>query len=137
WSRECGARRSRRRPRRKASTAPGRSRLSGYSTVDRAADTAARSAEDEALRWLADFDNLSEVEQARFHAWLDERPENGEAFEKLEAEWRRLDALRQLATAEPDPRVVEKWLRLRRFRRRYLPRSEERRVGNEGRARWT
>ena len=95
--------------------------MSGYSTVDRAADTAARSAEDEALRWLADFDNLSEVEQARFHAWLDERPENGEAFEKLEAEWRRLDALRQLATAEPDPRVVEKWLRLRRFRRRYLP----------------
>lgn len=84
------------------------------------ADIAA-SAEDEALRWLVDFDDLSEVEQARFHAWLDERPENRVAFEKVERDWRQLDVVRQLATDAPDPEVVNKWLWRRRLRRRYLP----------------
>jgi transmembrane sensor len=88
--------------------------------VNHPADTSA-SAEDEALRWLVDFDDLSEVEQARFHVWLDERPENRVAFEKVERDWRRLDVVRQLATAAPDPEVVDKWLRRRRLRRRYLP----------------
>ena len=84
------------------------------------ADIAA-SAEEEALRWLVDFDDLSEVEQARFHAWLDERPENRVAFEKVERDWRQLDVVRQLATDAPDPEVVDKWLWRRRLRRRYLP----------------
>jgi transmembrane sensor len=88
--------------------------------VNHPADIAAR-AEDEALRWLADFDDLSEVEQARFHAWLDECPENRAAFEKVERDWRQLDVVRQLATDAPDPQVVDKWLRRRRVRRRYLP----------------
>ncbi|MEX2126099.1 MAG: FecR domain-containing protein [Woeseia sp.] len=85
------------------------------------ADIAAQTAEDEALRWLVDFDELSEVEQARFHAWLDERPENRVAFEKVERDWRQLDVVRQLATEAPDPEVVNKWLWRRRLRRRYLP----------------
>jgi transmembrane sensor len=88
--------------------------------VNHPADIAAR-AEDEALRWLVDFDDLSEVEQARFHAWLDERPENRVAFEKVERDWRQLDVVRQLATESPDPEVVDKWLWRRRLRRRYLP----------------
>jgi transmembrane sensor len=88
--------------------------------VNHPADIAA-SAEDEALRWLVDFEDLSEVEQARFHAWLDERPENRVAFEKVEREWRQLDVVRQLATEAPDPEVVDKWLWRRRLRRRYLP----------------
>jgi transmembrane sensor len=81
----------------------------------------AEIAEDEALRWLVDFEDLSEVEQARFHAWLDERPENRVAFEKVERDWRQLDIVRQLATETPDPEVVNKWLWRRRLRRRYLP----------------
>ncbi|MGH8194155.1 MAG: FecR family protein [Woeseiaceae bacterium] len=81
----------------------------------------ATSAEDEALRWLVDFDDLSKVERARFHAWLAERPENRVAFAKLERDWRRLDVVRQLATDPPDPEVVNGWLRRRRLRRRYLP----------------
>lgn len=88
--------------------------------MDHQADIAAR-AEDEALLWLVDFDDLTEVEQARFHAWLDERPENRAAFEKVERDWRRLDVVRALATDRPDPRVIDKWLRRRRLRRRYLP----------------
>ena len=78
-------------------------------------------AEDEALRWLVDLENLSEVEQARFHAWLDECPENLAAFEKVEREWRELDVVRQLATDRPDPEVVDKWLRRHRLKRDYLP----------------
>jgi transmembrane sensor len=89
--------------------------------VNHPADIAPASAEDEARRWLVDFDDLSEVEQARFHAWLDERPENRVAFEKVERDWRQLDVLRQLATEAPDPEVVNKWLWRRRLRRRYLP----------------
>jgi transmembrane sensor len=88
--------------------------------VNHRADTAA-SAEDEALRWLVDFNDLSEVEQARLHAWLAERPENRVAFAKVERDWRRLDVVRQLATDQPDPKVVNKWLWRRRLRRRYLP----------------
>lgn len=78
-------------------------------------------AEDEAVGWLVDFDNLTEVEQARFRAWLDERPENRTAFEKVERDWRRLDVVSALATDRPDPRVVDKWLWRRRLRRYYLP----------------
>lgn len=81
----------------------------------------AKAAEDEALGWLVDLDDLSEVDQARFHAWLDARPENRLAFEKVEREWRQLDVVRQLATDAPDPRVIDKWLWRRRLRRRYLP----------------
>lgn len=82
------------------------------------ADSAA-DAEDEARRWLVDFDNLSEVEQARFHVWLAEQPENQLAFAKLERDWRRLDVIRQLATGPADREVVDKWLWRRRRRRRY------------------
>ena len=85
--------------------------------TDRADMTAA---EDEALRWLVDFEDLSESEQADFHAWLEERPAHRLAFEKLEREWRQLDVVRRLATAAPDPEVVNKWLRRRR-QRRYVP----------------
>jgi transmembrane sensor len=88
--------------------------------VNHPADIGA-SAEDEALRWLVDLDDLSEVEQARFHAWLDASPENRAAFEKVERDWRHLDVVRQLATDAPDPEVINKWLRRRRLRRRYLP----------------
>ncbi len=84
------------------------------------ADMTAATAEDEALRWLVDFEDLSEAEQADFHAWLEERPAHRLAFEKLEREWRQLDVVRRLATAAPDPEVVNKWLRRRR-QRRYLP----------------
>ncbi|HZD52424.1 MAG TPA: FecR domain-containing protein [Woeseiaceae bacterium] len=89
--------------------------------MNRPADTAARTAEDEALRWVVDFDDLSEVEQARFHAWLDRNPEHWSAFERIERDWRRLDAIRRLATASPEPDVVERWLRRRRRWRRYVP----------------
>lgn len=89
--------------------------------MNRPADTVAAVAEEEALRWLVDFDDLSEVEQARFHAWLDARPENAAAFEKVERDWRQLDVVRQLATDTPDPDVVAKWLWRRRLRRRWLP----------------
>ncbi|HWM27467.1 MAG TPA: FecR domain-containing protein, partial [Woeseiaceae bacterium] len=84
-------------------------------------DDLAASAEDEALRWLVDFEDLSAIEQARFHVWLDQRPENRMAFEKVERDWRRLDAVRQLASGTADAEVVEKWLRRRRLRRRLLP----------------
>ena len=89
------------------------------------ADIAPGSAEDEALRWLVDFDDLSEAEQLRFNDWLCKRPENRMAFEKVERDWRQLDIVRQLATdsatGAPDPEVVNKWLRRRRLQRRYLP----------------
>ena len=88
--------------------------------MERPADISAR-AEEEALRWLVDLEDLSEVEQARFHAWLDERPENAAAFAKVEREWRELDVLRRLATDSPDPDVVNKWLKRRRLRADYLP----------------
>lgn len=89
------------------------------------ADIAPSSAEDEALRWLVDFDDLSEAEQLRFNDWLCKRPENRMAFEKVERDWRQLDIVRQLATdsatGAPDPEIVNKWLRRRRLQRRYLP----------------
>ena len=85
------------------------------------ADIAANSAEDEALRWLVDFEDLSEAEELQFNAWLSERPENRAAFEKVERDWRQMDVLQQLATAAPDPDVVNKWLWRRRLKRRYLP----------------
>ena len=91
------------------------------SSVNSRADIAAANAEDEALRWLVDFENLSEDEQARFLAWLGERPENRAAFESAEQDWRRLDVVRQLATAAADPDVVAKWLWRRRLQRRYMP----------------
>ena len=59
------------------------------------------TAENEAIRWLIDFDDLSLDEQVRFIAWLSESPENGYAFQKMEREWRRLDVLRVLAV-DPD-----------------------------------
>lgn len=83
-------------------------------------DIAASRAEDEALEWLVDFENLSGDEERRFFAWLDEQPEHRAAFEKVERDWRRLDVVRRLATGEPDPDVAGKWLRRRR-RRLYLP----------------
>lgn len=89
--------------------------------MNQRADISPAAAEAEALRWLVDFDDLSEVEQARFHSWLEERPENPAAFEKVERDWRRLGVLRQLATDTPDPEVVNKWLWRRRLRRRWLP----------------
>lgn len=85
------------------------------------ANIAAGRAEDEALHWLVDFDDLSEDERARFHAWMGECPEHRVAFEKVERDWRQLDVLRQLATGAPDPEVVNKWLWRRRLQRRYLP----------------
>ena len=86
-----------------------------------------RRAENEALRWLIDLDDrddrddLNEAERAQFRAWLDERPENRRAFANVARDWQRLDIVRRLATDTPDPRVVNKWLRRRRIRRRYLP----------------
>ena len=86
---------------------------------------AAADAEDAALRWLAEMDAMGndapEVEQARLHAWLCERPENRAAFESAERDWRALDVLRQLAADTPDPDVVGRWLWRRRLKRRYLP----------------
>ncbi len=93
--------------------------------MNRPPDIAASSAEDEALQWLVDFDDLSEAEQARFNTWLCERPENRVAFEKVEREWRQLDVVQRLATNvatdKPDPDIVNKWLWRRRLRRRYVP----------------
>ncbi|MCG8369255.1 MAG: FecR domain-containing protein [Proteobacteria bacterium] len=87
------------------------------------ADTGAARAEDEAIAWLVDFENLSEAEQRQFGEWLDERPGNRPAFEKLAREWRQLDVVQQLATGtpDPDPDVVDKWLRRRRWRSRAVP----------------
>ncbi|MEX2495098.1 MAG: FecR domain-containing protein [Woeseia sp.] len=85
------------------------------------ADMQANRAEDEALNWLVDFENLSEDERRQFDVWLNERPENRPAFEKLEQDWGRLDVLRQLETSTPDPDVVDKWLHRRRWRRRAVP----------------
>ena len=83
--------------------------------------SAEKSVEDEALRWLIDLEDQTEAERAQFYIWLDERPENRRAFTRAERDWRRLDVVRQLATGEPDTRVVHKWLRRRRFKRRYVP----------------
>lgn len=85
------------------------------------ADMPAGRAEDEALSWLVDFENLSAAERRQFDEWLNARPENRPAFEKLEREWGRLDILRQLETDAPDPDVVHKWLHRRRWRRRAVP----------------
>ncbi len=85
------------------------------------ADRQAGRAEDEALNWLVDLENLSEAERRQFNEWLNERPENRPAFEKLERDWGRLDVLRQLETDAPDPDVVDKWLHRRRWRRRAVP----------------
>lgn len=95
--------------------------MSTDAAVNSRADIAAASAEDEALRWLVDFEDLSEAEQLRFRAWLGERPENRRAFESVERDWRRLDVVRQLASAVPDPDVVGKWLWRRRLQRFYMP----------------
>lgn len=89
--------------------------------TDRADMQADRRAEDEALNWLVDFENLSEDERKQFDEWLNERPENRPAFAKLEQDWGRLDVLRQLETSVPDPDVVDKWLQRRRWRRRAVP----------------
>ena len=89
--------------------------------MSRRADTRAGLAEDEALNWLVDFENLSAAERQQFDDWLNERPENRPAFEKLERDWGRLDVLRQLETGAPDPDVVDKWLHRRRWRRRAWP----------------
>ena len=78
-------------------------------------------AESEALNWLVDFENLSRDERRQFNEWLDARPENRPAFDKLERDWRQLDVVQQLATETPDPEVVDKWLRRRRWRRRAVP----------------
>ncbi|ANO50057.1 FecR family protein [Woeseia oceani] len=84
-------------------------------------DVQASCAEDEALNWLVDFENLTPDEREQFNAWLDARPENRPAFAKLQQEWGQLDVLRQLETDTPDPEVVNKWLQRRRWRRRTLP----------------
>ncbi len=107
------------------------SRTSGTASVSRSwsnvnnpsspVDSAKTSAEEEALRWLIDLDDLNEVERAQFQTWLDARPENRRAFTKAERDWRRLDVVQQLASGEPDPKIVDKWLRRRRIKRRYLP----------------
>ncbi len=98
-------------------------------SADSPAGVAQTRAEDEALRWLIDFDDLSDAGRARFYAWLREQPENRQAFENVEQDWRRLDIVRELATDvsqvdvnhTPDPRVVNTWLRRRRIKRQYLP----------------
>lgn len=84
-------------------------------------DRADTRAESEALNWLVDFENLSRDERRQFNEWLDARPENRPAFDKLERDWRQLDVVQQLATETPDPEVVDKWLRRRRWRRRAVP----------------
>ena len=98
-------------------------------SADSPAGVAQTRAEDEALRWLIDFDDLSDAGRVRFYAWLDAQPENRQAFQNVEQDWRRLDVVRELAadarpadpSATPDPRVVDNWLRRRRIKRRYLP----------------
>jgi transmembrane sensor len=89
--------------------------------VNNRADIAAERAEDEALEWLVDFEDLSEAEEQRFNAWISEWPENRAAFERVERDWRQLDVVRQLAADGPDPKIVDKWLRQRHLKRRYLP----------------
>ena len=98
-------------------------------SADSPAGVARTRAEDEALRWLIDFDDLSDAGRAGFYAWLREQPENRRAFEDVEQDWRRLDVVRELAinvsqadtSHTPDPKIVNNWLRRRRIKRRYLP----------------
>lgn len=98
-------------------------------SADSPAGVAQTRAEDEALRWLIDLDDLSDAGRARFHAWLREQPENRQAFENVERDWRRLDVVRELAAGvkqaaagdTPDPKIVNHWLRRRRIKRLYLP----------------
>lgn len=107
----------------------GAARQLNVNSTDSPAGVAQTRAEDEALRWLIDFDDLSGAGRARFYAWLREQPENRQAFERAEQDWRRLDILRELASnvspgkanRTPDPKIVNTWLRRRRIKRHYLP----------------
>lgn len=79
------------------------------------------SIEEEAARWAIDFENLSLVERAQFNRWLKERPENSVVFERMKREWRKLDALQDLATTTRDSKIADGAIRRRRWRRYTVP----------------
>lgn len=78
--------------------------------------------DEEAIEWLVECDaGLSSRQMCQLSAWLEERPENRAAFERMNRLSERLSVLKSLATDEVDEDVVSRWLWRRRLRQYSAP----------------